>query len=137
MRRPVPKGEVSLDKWISWLEHLRDASKTRIVVCQHKKECDLLKDLGCENVVYVTEPEYDFIQKLVDSGKECLLLFDTDRNSNKKCQLLRSKLEHRGVKVSTRFRKIFYTIPCRAVEGVWKYLHRLIGSDRVHKDYPL
>ena len=136
-RRPVRRGDISLDKWTNWLKNLRNASGNKMIVCQHKKAYDVLKALGCKNVTYVTEPEYDFIQKLIDFGKECLLLFDTDRNSNVKCQKLRSKLEHRGIKVSTRFRKVFFTAQSKSISGLLKYLHRVIGSERVHRSAPV
>jgi len=125
-----------IDKLIHWMQHVKHASKKCMVVVQHKKARDFLKSFGCKNVVYPIKPESDFIQKLIDKEKECILLFDGDRNSNSKCQKLRAKLESQGVKVNTRFRKIIFTEKTKTFSGLLKYIHAEAGSDRVHKGLP-
>ena len=137
MPRNVTSKVGELDKLIHWVQHLCNASRKCMVVTQHKKERDVLKSLGCKNVVYSKEPESDFIQSLVDREKECILLFDGDRHSNSQCQKLRAKLEQQGLKVNTRFRKIIFTSKTNTFDGLLKYAHQVAGSERKHSCLPV
>ncbi len=137
MPRNITSKVGELDKLVHWMQHVQKASKKCMVVAQNKKERDVLKSLGCKNVVYPTQPDTDFVQRLVDSEKECILLFDGDRKSNSKCQKLRGVLEQQGVKVNTRFRKIIFTEKTKSFAGILKYVHQLAGSERVHSGLPV
>ncbi len=119
------------------MQHVKQASKKCMVVVQNKRARDVLKSFGCKNVVYPQKPESDFIQRLVDSEKICILLFDGDRQSNSKCQKLRGRLEQQGVKVNTRFRKIIFTEKTKTFSGLLKYVHQMAGSERVHRGLPI
>jgi 5S rRNA maturation endonuclease (ribonuclease M5) len=137
MPRNITSKVGELDKLVHWMQHVKNASKKCMVVTQHKKDRDVLKSLGCKNVVYPKEPEADFILSLVDREKECILLFDADRQSNSKCQKLRAKLEQQGLKVNTRFRKILFTEKSKTMSGILKYVHQLAGSERKHAGLPV
>lgn len=137
MPRNVTSKVGKLDKLVHWMDHVRKASKKCMVVTQHKKDRDVMKSLGCKNVVYWKEPEVDFIQSLVDTEKECILLFDGDRPSNSKCEKLRAKLQQNGVKVNTRFRKIIFTESAKTFSGLLKHVHQVAGSERVHLGLPV
>ena len=137
MPRNVTSKVGNLDKLLHWAQHVARASKKCMVVAQHKRDRDVLKALGCKNVVYTQEPESDFIQSLVDKEKECILLFNGDRPSNSKCEKLRAKLQQQGVKVNTRFRKIIFTQSEKTFSGLLKHLHKIAGGERVHSGLPV
>jgi len=137
MPRKLSSSVGELDKLIHWMDHIKNASKKCMVVTQHKKDRDVLKSIGCKNVIYPTKPESVFVQKIIDFEKPCILLFDGDRKSNSKCQKLRSLLEQNGIKVNTRFRKIMFTQASKTVAGLVKHIHRLAGSERVHRGLPV
>lgn len=137
MPRNITSKVGRLDKLVHWMDHVRKASKKCMVVAQHKSDRDMLKSVGCKNVVYYKEPEADFIQSLVDKEKECILLFNGDRPSNAKCQRIRSELEQQGVKVNTRFRKIIFTESAKTFSGLLKHIHQLAGGERVHLGLPV
>ncbi len=137
MPRNITSKVGNLDKLVHWMQHIKRASRKCMVVAQHKKDRDVLKSLGCKNVVYYKEPEADFIQSLVDREKECILLFDGDRPSNVKCERMRSELQQQGVKVNTRFRKIIFTQKAKTFSGLLKHIHMVAGSERVHSGLPV
>ncbi len=137
MPRNITSKVGNLDKLVHWAQHVARASKKCMIVAQHKKDRDVLKTLGCKNVVYPKEPESDFIQSLVDKEKECILLFNGDRQSNAKCEKLRAKLQQQGVKVNTRFRKIIFTQSEKTFSGLLKHLHKIAGGERVHLGLPV
>ena len=78
-RKPKPAGECPIDKYQDWIEHLANASEERIVLVQHKSDSEVLKSLGVKNVFFYREPEFDCLQEIIDSGRECILLFDVSR----------------------------------------------------------
>ncbi len=132
-RKTMPAGECPDDKMLNWLTVLRNASKERVVVVQHKRDAAVLQSLGVMNVCYEQEPEFRTIESLVNSGRECLLVYDATHAGNTACARMRSKLEHRGVKVSTRMRKILFTAGCKELGGFLKYVHEMIlPTERKH-----
>lgn len=113
-----------LDKMMDWLSHLRKASADRIVLVQNKADADKLSELGVRNLVFYAEPEFKLIERIAESGKECILLFDTDRPSNERAERLRSLLQEHGVKVNTRFRKVLFSTELKDVAGITAYLKK-------------
>ena len=114
------------DKILNWLRTLKNASKTRVVLVEHKSDADMLADLGIKNILWYLEPEYKLIDQLV--GKECILLFDVDRKSNSKCEKVKAVLEQNGIKVTTRFRKMLFTTEFKEVGGILAYLNKHIDT---------
>ena len=137
MPRRLTSKVGNLDKLIHWMDHVRKASKKFLIVCQHKKDRDVMRSLKCKNVVYPLEPFEDFVDMIVSAEKPVILLFDGDRNSNSKCEKLRGVLQQRGVKVNTGFRKIIFTQSCRSFSGFLKHVHSVAGSERVHSGLPV
>ncbi len=132
-RKTIPSGECPEDKIQNWIEVLRKASVERTVLVQHKRDADVLKSLHVQHVYYEQEPDFKVIEAIVDLGKECLLLYDATRAGNTACARMRSKLEHRGVKVSTRMRKILFTSSCKELGGFLKYIHeQIMPTERKH-----
>ena len=132
---PDRRSGTAIDRYADWLKHVKNASRTRIVLVEHKKDKDVLESLGVKNVEYFkSSPEYALIEKIAESQKECILLFDADRPSNKQCERIKSELEQHGVKVSTRFRKILFTGKAKEIGGFLKFLHeRVADTPRKHE----
>lgn len=117
-----------LEKYISWIEKLKNASKTHVIVCQTKRDATVLEIFGCKNVMFPKGKEQDFVYKIVKKKKPVVLLYNTDRKSNEKHERLRSILQEYGVEVNSRFRKLLFTEKNRTVSGVLNMMHRLAGS---------
>ncbi|RLE38853.1 hypothetical protein DRJ17_02760 [Candidatus Woesearchaeota archaeon] len=105
-----------------WVDHLRNASKDKIILVQYKTDKDELEQLGIKNILYLTKPEYKVIEQIASTSKECILLFNVNDKSNELCQKIRAKLEENGVKVNTRFRKLMFTTDMREIRGLIKYI---------------
>lgn len=127
-RKPKPAGECPIDKYQEWLNHLANASEERVVLVEHKKEAEVLKALGVRNVIYYQKPEQDLIDAIADMKKECILLLDADRPSNKECERLKTLLNQNGVKTNTRFRKVLLTSQFKELSGLLKYLHTHVAD---------
>jgi 5S rRNA maturation endonuclease (ribonuclease M5) len=125
-----------IDKLIHWMQHIKNASKKHLIVCQTKKGRDILKSLKCKNVVYPMDPIEDFVDAITYAEKPVILLYDGDRKSNEKCIRIKSLLQQRGVKVNMGFRKIIFLLKDRTFAGMLKDLHRQAGSERVHSGLP-
>ncbi|MEM4282587.1 MAG: hypothetical protein QXU88_01155 [Candidatus Woesearchaeota archaeon] len=127
-RKPQPKGEEEIHKFTEWLQHLANASRDRIVLVQHKSDADILSSLQIKNVYFYTKPEFGLLSKIIESGKECILIFDVNKNSNKLAERIKSELQQRGVKVNTRFRKILFTSKFKELSGILTYLHEQVAE---------
>lgn len=131
--KPTHKAEEPLDMYLEWIEKLKRASKSRIVLVKHKSDADVLQSLGVKNLIYYTEPEEDLIQRIVGMKKECLLLIDADRPNNELSERIESRLQQEGIKVNTRFRKILFLSPFRELSGLLAYVHKhLTDTPRKH-----
>lgn len=132
------KGECKIDLYSEWLAHLKNASKTRLVLVKSKRAHDVLKRLGIKGTLYYTHanfrPEYRLIDFLEKQDKEVILLFDADRPGNSACEKLRAKLQQNGIKTNTRFRKILFGCEQKSLEGFLKYLHgHVANTPRKHE----
>ncbi len=125
--RPTKQKECKDDIYVEWLDHVKNASKERVVFVMHKKDADVLASFGIKNLFYYTEPEFKLLEQIKDEDKECILLFDASRPANKLCEHLKSELEQMGVKCNTRFRKILFTSQFKELSGLNKFL-------RIHVD---
>jgi len=125
-----------IDKLLHWMKHIKNASKKYLIICQHKKDRDVLKSLKCKNVVYPMDPVEDFVDAIIYTEKPVILLYDGDRKSNQKCIKIKSLLQQHGVKVNMGFRKIIFLLQDRTFAGLLKDLHRQAGSERVHSGLP-
>jgi 5S rRNA maturation endonuclease (ribonuclease M5) len=119
-----------LDKYISWIEHLRNASKEKIILVEHKQDKDELERLSMENVIYLTEPYYKIVEEIAASGKECVLLFGHNKNSSELCERIKAMLQENGVEVNTRFRKLLLSSELREVRGLLNYLAKHVVLDK-------
>jgi len=124
---PQRRGTRNIEVYNNWIKTLANASKTRCVVVQNSKAKDVLKNLGVKNVHCWHGKEYVMIEKLCKMDKEVLLIFDTDRNSNAKCQKIRYLMERDGLKVSTRFRKLIFASQLKTVNGLVKFIKQQVA----------
>lgn len=132
------KGECKVDLYSEWLAHLKNASKTRLILVKSKKAQDVLKRLGIKGAIYYNHPNFKPEYKLVDflekQDREVILLFDADRPGNSACEKLKAKLLQNGIKANTRFRKILFGCEQKSLEGFFKYLHMHVAdSTRKHE----
>lgn len=125
-----------LDKLLHWIDHVRKASRKFTLVAEHKNDRDLLRALKCKNVCYPLEPYTDFVDLIANYERPVILLYDCDRQSNKKCSKLRSDLMQRGIRVNTGFRKVLL-VEHTNLPGLLKRIHQLAGSERVHRGIPV
>ncbi len=93
---------------------------------QNAQAKTVLKNLGVKNVHCWHGEEFKMIDKLCTLNKEVLLIFDTDRNSNAKCQKIRYLMEREGLKVSTRFRKLIFASQLKTVNGILKFIREQV-----------
>lgn len=135
MPRKVHKTHVrtkgrELDKLQNWFKTLINASKERVVVVEHKSDAQILSFLGVSNVVFYQprEPEYKMVDRMGDSNKECILLFDADRKSNATCEKLKALLQQNGIRTNTRFRKVLFTTEFKELGGIITYLKKQINT---------
>lgn len=136
--RAQGKGECKVDLYSEWLAHLKNASKTRLVLVKSKKAHDVLKRLGIKGTLYYNHPnfrpDYKLIDFLEEQGKEVILLFDADRPSNSACEKLKAKLQQNKIKTNTRFRKILFGCESKDLSGLLTYLHKHVAdSTRKHE----
>jgi len=134
VRRPTKETE--LEKFISWIKHLRNASEDRIVLVQHKQDMEKLLELGVKNIVYLTEPHYKAVEQIAEKGKECVLLFNVDKRSDELCERIRAELMENGVKVNTRFRKLLLTTELREIRGILTYLKKHLVLEKEREAMP-
>ncbi len=134
VRRPAREEE--LDKFISWIQHLRNASNDRIVLVQHKPDMEKLLELGVKNIIYLTEPHYKVIEQIAAEEKECILLFNVDKHSDELCERTRAQLMENGVKVNTRFRKLLLTTELREIRGILTYLKKHLVLEKERESMP-
>lgn len=121
----------NVDKLVHWMDHIKKASKKFTIVCQNKKGRDVLRSLGCKNVVYPLEPVEDFVDMIASYERPAILLYDGDRNSNSKYMKIKSLLQQHGVKINSGFRKIIFAQKSRSFSGLLKDLSAMSGSERV------
>ncbi len=131
------KATAEAGDYLEWLEHLVNASKTRIVVVGHKADADVLANLGVRNVHYLQEPYFRFIDGIIGLGRECVLLFDANHAGNVVCERVASDLLQHGIKINTRFRKMLFVSANKELCGLLKFLHKhVMASKRRHDSGP-
>lgn len=111
------------EKIQEWIKHLANASKSRVVLVEHKKDADVLSCLGVSHVYWYVnkEPAYKLLDRIGQA--ECILLFDVDRKSNAKCEKIKALLQEHGYVVNTRFRKFLFTIELKELGGLLTYMN--------------
>ncbi len=122
-KKPI-KGESELDKFHSWIEHLKNASKTKIILVEGKNDQRALTSFGIKNIIYLKEPLYKVVESIAEENKECILLMDLDAEGRKLHARILNDLQANGVKVNTRFRKLLFATKIRNIEAIPRYIER-------------
>jgi len=120
----------SHEKYGNWIRALRNASKERIVLCEKKQDAEALARCGVAHTTWMHLPEYQTLEAIQAAGIECILLFNTNKNSNHKCEVIKSQLQELGVKVNTRFRKLLLASELRDVSNIQKYMQKYQVEER-------
>lgn len=124
MGKKQPKGETELDKFHSWIEHLKNASETKVILVEGKNDKKALESFKIKNIIYLKDSLYKVVEDIAETGKQCILLVDLDAEGRKLHARLLSDLQANGVKVNTRFRKLLFTTRIRTIEAIPKYIER-------------
>ena len=117
-------GVTELDKFHSWIEHLKNASKTKVILVEGKNDKKALESFKIKNIIYLKDSLYKVVEDIAETGKECILLVDLDAEGRKLHARLLNDLQANGVKVNTRFRKLLFTTRIRTIEAIPKYIER-------------
>lgn len=117
-------GVTELDKFHNWIESLKNASKTKTILVEGKKDQRALESFKIKNILTLREPLFQVVENIADSGKECILLMDLDAEGRKLHAKLLSELQANGVKVNTRFRKLLFATRIRNIEAIPRYIER-------------
>ena len=124
MGKKQPRDESELDKFHSWIENLKEASETNIILVEGKKDKNALESFKIKNVYSLRGALFQTIEKIASLGKDCILLMDLDAEGRKLHAKLLTGLQANGVKVNTRFRKLLFATKIRTIEAIPKYIER-------------
>ena len=131
MSKKQSPGVTELDKFHNWIESLKNASKTKVILVEGKKDQRALEYFKIKSILTLREPLFETVEKIATTGKECILLMDLDAEGRKLHARLLSDLQANGVKVNTRFRKLLFGTRVRNIEAIPKYIeHQLTISLR-------
>ena len=117
--------ESKLDKFRSWVAHIRNASENKIILVETKAAVDELKKYNIDNIIYFKEG-YKFLEDLVAKNKEIVLLFNINTRSNSLAERTKDRLRERGAKVNTGFRKFLFVTQMRSISGLSSYLEKQV-----------
>lgn len=113
-----------MEDFDEWLEKLRKASISRIVLVEGLKDKKALSSLGVKNIsVLKGRALFKVVEDVVKSGKECIILFDLDKEGRELFGKVNSRLQQFGVRVDNKFREfLFKETKLRQIEGIISYL---------------
>ena len=122
MVKKQPESE--LDRFHSWIENLKDASETKVILVEGKNDKKALESFKINNVYSLRGALFQTVEKIASLGKDCILLMDLDAEGRKLHAKLLTDLQKNGVKVNTRFRKLLFATKIRTIEAIPKYIER-------------
>lgn len=124
MVKKQPRGESELDKFHSWIENLKNASETKVILVEGKNDKKALESFEIKNVYSLRGALFQTVEKIASLGKECILLVDLDAEGRKLHARLLTDLQANGVKVNTKFRKLLFATKIRTIEAIPKHIER-------------
>ena len=124
MGKKQPRYESELDKFHSWIDNLKNASETSIILVEGKNDKKALESFKIKNVYCLRGAIFQTVEFIASKNKECILLVDLDAEGRKLHARLLTDLQANGVKVNTRFRKLLFATKIRNIEAIPKYLER-------------
>lgn len=124
MGKKQPRNESELDKFNSWIENLKKASETKVILVEGRKDKKALESFEIKNVYCLRGALFQTVEKIASLGKGCILLMDLDAEGRKLHAKLLSDLQKNGVKVDVRFRKLLFATEIRTIEAIPKHIER-------------
>jgi len=113
------------ERFEEFIERLSKASEEKIVLVEGMKDERALESLGVKNIMTLKKPLYAVIEDIVNSGKECIILTDLDKQGKKIYARISSKLKQFGVKIDNSFRNFLFKTKLRQIEGIISYLGKI------------
>ena len=109
----------TLEEWILALKQSK-----KLIIVEGKKDKKALQTLGINNIITLNpNPIYKIIEKIAENNKECVLLFDLDREGKKFYSVMKHQLQKHKVKVDRKFREfLFKKTKLTQIEGLINYL---------------
>lgn len=124
MAKKQPKNVSELDKFNSWIENLKKASETKVILVEGRNDKKALESFEIKNVYCLRGALFQTVEKIASLGKDCILLMDLDTEGRKLHAKLLSDLQKNGVKVDVRFRKLLFATEIRTIEAIPKHIER-------------
>lgn len=124
MGKKQPRCESELDRFRSWIENLKTASETKVILVEGKNDKKALESFEIKNVYSLRGALFQTVEKIASLGKDCILLMDLDAEGRKLHAKLLTGLQANGVKVNNKFRKLLFATKIRTIETIPKYIER-------------
>ena len=124
MVKKQPRYESELDKFHSWIENLKKASETKVILVEGKNDKKALESFEIKKVYCLRGALFQTVEKIASLGKDCILLMDLDAEGRKLHAKLLSDLQKNGVKVDVRFRRLLFATKIRTIEAIPKHIER-------------
>lgn len=107
-----------------WIEDLKNSNK--LIVVEGKKDKKTLQNFGIKNIITVSKPLYKIVEDIAKKNKECVLLFDLDKEGKKLYSKIKHQLQKHKVKIDTKFREfLFKNTKLAHIEGLSTYLNKI------------
>ena len=113
------------EEFKEFLNKLKSASKSKLVLVEGIKDKKALTSLGVKNIMTLKKPLYAVVEDIVISQKDCIILTDLDKKGKQLYSRLSSKLKQFGVKIDNSFREFLFKTKLRQIEGLPTYLETI------------
>ncbi|MFH1505901.1 MAG: toprim domain-containing protein [archaeon] len=96
-----------------------EKAKNKLIIVEGKKDIAALRSFGVDNVIQLyKDPIYKIVEKVVETGREVLILTDLDKEGKKLFGKLNKELQRRGVKVDNHLRELLFKTGLKEIEGL-------------------
>ncbi len=124
----IKMGDATKEDFDKFIDELREDSKEKIIVVEGKKDKSALEAFGIKHIIVLRKPMYMIVEHIADSGKECVILTDLDREGKELYGKLAGSLKQFGVKIDDRYREFLFKTSIRQIEGIFRHIKRLAES---------
>ena len=111
-----------MERLHDWISNWRKSKK--LILVEGKKDKLALEKLGIKKIITNSKPTYSIIEEIINKGeKECILLFDLDKEGRKLYHKFKNQLQRNGIKIDHEFREfLFRKTKLTQIEGISHYL---------------
>ena len=111
-----------METLLDWISNLKKSEK--LILVEGKKDKAALEKLGVKKIITNSKPIYSIIEEITNKGeKECILLFDLDKEGRKIYSVYKKQLQRNGIKIDRIFREfLFSRTRLTQIEGITHYL---------------